>query len=1055
MKGGFLNQKRTASSGSGSSRGPSRVNASANGTRGFASVQAHIGVPFLLQQCKEKLPPEWHKRVQHLQGLASELHALVNAEGMHLAERAQRILEIVQKIDHGLGCVLQAGKNVEMKGMCTKWMEDPSLVVKAMGDFHVVQQLRSLGLHIDIRAIAAGAVAPYPSLARPQAELPTARSTPNPAPGAPGTPDTFRTVLRVAHHLFAPSYSFLEGSVGPDGKQISFSPEDKEALEKLRAEPALITLALEKWAFDGVSCKDVQLGENAAQDYLVQLLHSDHSPVVSKQLHALLSSKYAANAFGKCLQTKSLPVLEVAVQLLRRIVGGPKELVKTDDPWRGVAWEQGLRPFPVFISEAWLPNLIACLQASTSAHALWSSNIASQKNLPPSARHKQAEEGARRVGQLIKAVNDCFDFAVNNVGSADISKQPPPKGSPPSLECDATRWPDALITAHAGMNFKAMQTFHAKRMEFLASLRPYAPYGGHLAFKAKGAAQALGSVLDSVPITSLVLSHSPRDLEVLASLLASASPGDRAALLKANDGFVDTLSKMVLLWAEALCIQTLMDFDKASKSRRSGCEYEVMMEEEQAGFDMMVGNLWRLRCENNHKPQNVLESLSEILKIICSTSPSTLPLDHFQNVTLIQRLKRLVEGKEMACAWLQRQEVMQPAMKKAKSVLIHFKKEFLNFQRTNSRGKAPRTREEVAAAVAEAKASVQASASAAIDIRRSHPGHRAVVDEVEKAVWAEVERLTQMMEARRKAASQEGRSLAQVEVDMVAMTAHQAALRAIEAAQAKEEALAISGEGPGSPKIAIAVAVNEVKEAVDFFLQEGWEQQGPLAGAATEAAKNSAEAAFALACKADKLGQEAQALDPSPKDQKKIATAISDAQGAADGAAETVIRLLADAKSDEVLQEMASSADVYKGIADYAVSTLESHLKRLRESKKAAAMKDAKQEEDKKGCAASSTTAAAQGPDKSEAAAANGGEGRSAAAEKVQQQQQQQQQQRREKQEGEKGQQQKAEKPLHVCIGCLATGVSFKKCSVCHGRYCSVQCQKNYWTEHRKVCKRP
>eukprot|EP00983_Pelagomonas_calceolata_P050719 1142097-Pelagomonas_calceolata.AAC.7 len=57
------------------------------------------------------------------QGLASELHALVNAEGMHLAERAQRILEIVQKIDHGLGCVLQAGKNVEMKGMCTKWME--------------------------------------------------------------------------------------------------------------------------------------------------------------------------------------------------------------------------------------------------------------------------------------------------------------------------------------------------------------------------------------------------------------------------------------------------------------------------------------------------------------------------------------------------------------------------------------------------------------------------------------------------------------------------------------------------------------------------------------------------------------------------------------------------------------------------------------------------------------------------------------------------------------------------------------------------------------------
>eukprot|EP00983_Pelagomonas_calceolata_P051413 1142394-Pelagomonas_calceolata.AAC.2 len=130
---------------------------------------------------------------------------------------------------------------------------------------------------------------------------------------------------------------------------------------------------------------------------------------------------------------------------------------------------------------------------------------------------------------------------------------------------------------------------------------------------------------------------------------------------------------MVLLWAEALCIQTLMDFDKgvtcmgatlssllnfqhknflvfvakinfvhmdanshvrppstpslppthtstemtmsstdafsflskqlniASKSRRSGCEYEVMMEEEQAGFDMMVGVSARQVSETGHE----------------------------------------------------------------------------------------------------------------------------------------------------------------------------------------------------------------------------------------------------------------------------------------------------------------------------------------------------------------------------------------------------------------------------------------------------------------------
>ncbi|KAF5834975.1 hypothetical protein DUNSADRAFT_8075 [Dunaliella salina] len=163
--------------------------------------------------------------------------------------------------------------------------------------------------------------------------------------------------------MFAPGFTFLEGSVDLDGKQISFSPEDKEALEELQADPSLVTLALEKWASDGISGKDVQLGENAAQDYLVQLLRSDHSQIVSEQLRLLLSSRSAANAFGKCLRAKSLPVLEVAVQLLRRIVGGPKDLIKADGPLRVVAWEQGLRPFPVLISEAWLPNLIACLQS--------------------------------------------------------------------------------------------------------------------------------------------------------------------------------------------------------------------------------------------------------------------------------------------------------------------------------------------------------------------------------------------------------------------------------------------------------------------------------------------------------------------------------------------------------------------------------------------------------------------------------------------------------------------------------------------------------------------
>ncbi|KAF5834976.1 hypothetical protein DUNSADRAFT_8076 [Dunaliella salina] len=167
-----------------------------------------------------------------------------------------------------------------------------------------------------------------------------------------------------------------------------------------------------------------------------------------------------------------------------------------------------------------------------------------------------------------------------------------------------------------------------------------------------------------------------------------------------------------------------------------------------------------------------------------------------------------------------------------------------------------------------------------------------------------------------------------------------------------------------------------------------------------------------------------------------------------------VVQLLADAKSDEVLQEMASSADVYKGMAAYSVSTIESHLKKLREGKQASASKDAKQEEDGKGNAKGTKASAAQGPKKDKATSAEpgrGGPGSAAAAET----QQQKQQWRRERQEEEASQQQKAEKPLHVCIGCQATGYSFKKCSVCHGRYCSIECQKNLWAEHRKVCKRP
>jgi len=76
------------------------------------------------------------------------------------------------------------------------------------------------------------------------------------------------------------------------------------------------------------------------------------------------------------------------------------------------------------------------------------------------------------------------------------------------------------------------------------------------------------------------------------------------------------------------------------------------------------------------------------------------------------------------------------------------------------------------------------------------------------------------------------------------------------------------------------------------------------------------------------------------------------------------------------------------------------------------------------------------------------------------QQQQQQQEQEQQQQQGPKqqvGLQQPlpGEKHKHICCGCGAEGENFKRCSVCLQRFCSAQCQKDSWKEHKKTCKPP
>lgn len=39
------------------------------------------------------------------------------------------------------------------------------------------------------------------------------------------------------------------------------------------------------------------------------------------------------------------------------------------------------------------------------------------------------------------------------------------------------------------------------------------------------------------------------------------------------------------------------------------------------------------------------------------------------------------------------------------------------------------------------------------------------------------------------------------------------------------------------------------------------------------------------------------------------------------------------------------------------------------------------------------------------------------------------------------------------CVGCKKI-VSCKKCSICYARYCSVECQRKNWKDHKLVCKK-
>ncbi|KAF5839595.1 hypothetical protein DUNSADRAFT_374 [Dunaliella salina] len=250
--------------------------------------QKAMGIPFVLDVYKKFLGPEWQDSTQKVKSFA---------RNMMVGARAAFFPSAAKDMDQCLQIAMAVG--FDEQALKKEFGNDAPAIfslVTYTAEFHVCQAVRDMGVLPTIKDLASRLVATEHRTSCMCAER--------------------NSLLRFAAPILCPSHSFMDGSVGIDGLPVRLKPSEEELL-RLRTDPVFVILALEMWSVDGLKYQNGEAEKGVAVDYMLPLVNGGyHSAVVAQQLAKLKDADRAAHAFGLCLCSKGVWVLEVAVQLL-------------------------------------------------------------------------------------------------------------------------------------------------------------------------------------------------------------------------------------------------------------------------------------------------------------------------------------------------------------------------------------------------------------------------------------------------------------------------------------------------------------------------------------------------------------------------------------------------------------------------------------------------------------------------------------------------------------------------------------------------------------------
>ncbi|KAF5843160.1 hypothetical protein DUNSADRAFT_1587 [Dunaliella salina] len=537
---------------------------------GFAQVQRYLGIPYTLDTCKEFLGPRWHALVEQLKDIARVPEEF--PEPSHSLKAIDRLLKQAILVEAG-----DAALSKELKFGSKKIPR----FVAYMAEFHVCQALRDAGTLELLRACSKGAVFLRHLVSRDE-ETCSERDA----------------VLSMASILLCPQHMFMDGSVGLDGQQVKLAPK-AEVLQELRTQPEIVLLALERWSVDGEKC-EAEAESSVALHFLSPLAWGeDHDDLIKAQLAQLqgFPADQAAFAFGLCLRSKCIRVLELVLQLLRRMAGTSKDVatcVSSDQPSNE---QRLLSCVPMLKSEMWT-DFVASILTTASL-------------ITPDQSSAKARAQSQATQRLIHNIDVIFNFGVVVL----------PEGIRNAISTPGDKtciWPDKMLAVYATLKFQEIlcSSSNSKQMVLLRALRP--PWLSSRAFKADNAIEAIGEVFGCMSLVSLTHKETAESLEVLALLLQSATPVDRANLCtKAADR------------EEIRDIQSTVPTHVLVHDAREK--------------DEMVREMWDLRLEEPGFDESVV-------------------------------LQGMAQGNEISCVWLREQEAMRAALQGAREVLQDYRR---------------------------------------------------------------------------------------------------------------------------------------------------------------------------------------------------------------------------------------------------------------------------------------------------------------------------------------------------------------------------------------------